>query len=338
MSNVERYTGSGSPEQPARGRDAVKPADIPKAGWKDIVWRLYKELTDDRVLLIAAGVTFYLLLALGPLLAALVSIYGLFLDPADIATQASALGGVVPGGGVDIITAQLERLSRANQSTLGIAFAFSLIIALWSANAGMKAMFEAMNVAYDESEKRHFVRLTLITLIFTVLSILGVIALVVANALFTTFRGYLGVELPGWVVHTLTAVVAVAALILFMACLFRYGPSRESPKWRWVTPGAVFSGVSIVVVSALFTFYVANFGSYNETYGSLGALVGFLTWLWLVIVVLILGGELNSEMEHQTVRDTTTGKPEEMGERGAIMADEIGATVDQNNDKEEAQR
>ena len=307
-----------------RGRDADAPTEIPARGWKDIAWRLFKEVSDDRVLLISAGVTFYLLLALGPLLAALVSVYGLFLDPADIASQAEALAGVVPGGAVDVLTSQLERLTSADQGALGLAFVVSLGLALWSANAGMKALFEAMNVAYDEREERGFVRKTLTTLALTVALILGVIALGAFNAVFTAFERSFGVSMPDWLAHLVTAGLALAGLIAFMAALYRLGPSRESPRWKWITPGAVFAGIAIVVVSALFTFYVANFGSYNETYGSLGALVGFLTWLWLVVTVLVMGGELNAEMEHQTARDTTTGPREPMGERGARVADELG--------------
>lgn len=310
--------------QAMRGRRADTPSEIPARGWKDIAWRLFKEVSDDRVLLIAAGVTFYLLLALGPLLAALVSMYGLLLDPADIAVQAEALTSVVPGGGVDILTEQIERLTSTDTGTLGVAFVVSLALALWSANAGMKAMFESMNVAYDEHEDRGFVKLTLITLSFTVAAIVGVIVLAGFNVAFTAFREAIGLALPVWLTNIVTALLALVALILFMAALYRHGPSRESPRWRWITPGAVFAGLAIVAVSALFTWYVANFGSYNETYGSLGALVGFLTWLWLVVTVLIMGGELNSEMEHQTRRDTTTGPREPMGERGAVMADEVG--------------
>ena len=307
-----------------RGRDATAPTDIPARGWKDIAWRLYKEVDDDRVLLISAGVTFYLLLALGPLLAALVSVYGLFLDPADIASQAEALAGVVPGGAVDILTSQLERLTSAGQGTLGIAFVVSLGLALWSANAGMKAMFQAMNVAYDEHEGRGFVKKTLTTLALTVTVIVGTIALLAFNAIFTAFEQFFGVSMPDWMANLVTALLALAALIAFMAALYRFGPSRESPRWKWITPGAVFAGLLIVIVSALFSFYVANFGSYNETYGSLGALVGFLTWLWLAVTVLVMGAELNSEMEHQTRHDTTTGPREPMGERGATVADELG--------------
>ena len=315
---------SSRPQGDGRGRDATAPAEIPATGWKDIAWRVLGEVSKDRVMLIAAGVTFYLLLALAPLLTALVSIYGLILDPADIASQTEALASVVPGGGVDILTEQIERLAGADQGRLGIAFVASLGIALWSANAGMKALFQAMNVAYDESETRGFVRLTAITLLLTVLTIVGIITLIAFNVAFTTFQELIGLTLPDLLVNVLTALIALAALIVFMACLYRFGPCRESPRWRWITPGAVFAGLMIVVVSALFTFYVTNFGSYNETYGSLGAVVGFLTWLWLVMVVLVMGGELNAEMEHQTRRDTTTGPGEPMGERGATVADDLG--------------
>ena len=326
----DEYAGAGRRTGgAARGRDAVKPTEIPAKGWKDILYRTFKEVSNDRVTLVAAGTTFYLLLALAPTLAAFVSLYGLFLDPAEIAEQASALSTVVPGGGMDILTGQLERLATAEQGTLGLAFAISLGLALWSANSGIKSLFEAMNVAYDEVEKRGFVKLTLISLAFTICTLAAIIGLIVFNTAFTTFREEIGITFPEWLANTLTAVVALAALIVFMACLYRFGPSREAPRWSWITPGAIFAGLMIVIVSAAFTFYVANFGSYNETYGSLGAVVGFLTWLWLVMIVLIMGGEINSEMEHQTARDTTTGPARPMGQRGAVMADRIGQTYEQ---------
>lgn len=307
-----------------RGRDADSPTAIPAKGWKDVAWRVYQEVANDRVLLVAAGVTFYLLLALAPLLAAFVSLYGLFLDPVEIAGQAQALAGVVPGGGVDILTEQLERLASAGGSTLGFAFVIALAIALWSANAGMKSLFDAMNIAYDEDEKRGFVKYTLVTLAFTVSLIAGIIALVAFNAAFTTFQESVGVTLPTVVVNLITGAIALAGFVVFMALLYRFGPSRADPRWSWVTPGAILAVVGAIIVSVAFSFYVANFGTYNETYGSLGAIVGFLTWLWLVMVVLVMGAELNSELEHQTAQDTTTGEPRPMGERGAVMADNVG--------------
>jgi len=285
--------------------------------------RVCKEISNDRVLLVAAGVTFYLLLALGPLLAAFVSIYGLAFDTADISDHVQSLAGVIPGGAIDILNQQLERLTSAEDSALGIAFITSLLIALWSANAGMKALFEAMNVAYNEKEARGFFKLNAVTLSFTVATILSVMSLLILSTLFTSFQNQIGIALPNWLTTTVTALLALLGLIVFMACLYRFGPSRESPEWRWTSPGAIFAGLMIVIASALFSYYVLNFGTYNETYGSLGAVVGFLTWLWLVVIVLMISGELNAEMEHQTAHDTTSGPDEPMGQRGATMADEL---------------
>lgn len=311
-----------------RGRDSHSPSDIPYLGWRDIAARIFAELTNDRVTLIAAGVTFYLLLSLGPMLAALVSLYGLAFDPSDITTQVSELSGMLPGEAVEILSDQLERLTSAESSTLGFAFITALSIALWSANAGMKALFQAMNIAFEEKESRGFIRLTATTMCFTLGIISSVISLILTKTVLTVLPSSVGLTLPDWLVNSVVASFALLVLIFFMACLYRYGPSREAPKWRWITPGAVVAGVSIVLVTALFSFYVANFGSYNETYGSLGAVVGFLTWLWLVILMLVISGELNAEMEHQTARDTTTGPSQPMGQRGATMADEVGKRFD----------
>ena len=312
-----------------RGRDATRPSEIPSKGWLDILYRTMKEFSNDRVTLVAAGITFYLLLALAPTLAAFVSIYGLFFDPSTIQEQVGALSGVLPGGAMDILESQLERLASADDTTLGFAFLLSLGLALWSANAGMKALFEGMNVAYDEVEKRGFVKLPLVTLTITILTLLAVLGLIAFNLAFGTFTELTGLNLPDWIINTITAVTALTALIVFMAVLYRYGPSRADARMEWITPGAVIAGILIVIVSAAFTFYVANFGTYNETYGSLGAVIGFLTWLWLTMIVLLLGGELNSEMEHQTARDTTTGDPQPMGQRNAVMADRVGPTYNQ---------
>jgi len=312
-----------------RGRDAYTPSDIPLKGWKDIAARVFAEFSNDRVLLVAGGVTFYLLLALGPMLAAFVSLYGLAFDPSDISRQVNSLAGVLPGEVVEILAEQLERLTSAEDSSLGIAFVISLLIALWSANAGMKALFQSMNVAYDENESRGFIRLTATTLIFTLLTLASVIALIVAKTVLSIFPEAVGLTLPNWLVNGIVVLLALVGLILFMACLYRYGPSREEPKWRWITPGAVVAVATILAVSLAFSIYVANFGNYNETYGSLGAVVAFLTWLWLAVTVLVISGELNAEMEHQTSRDTTTGPREPMGQRGATMADELGKSANE---------
>ena len=315
-----------------RGRGATTPTEIPAKGWKDIAWRVFQEFNDDRVMLVAAGVTFYLLLALVPALTALVSIYGLIFDPAQVVSQVQALTGVVPGGGVEIIQEQLERLTSQDSSSLSFAFLFSLGVALWSANAGMKSIFDAMNIAYDEQETRSFVKLTAISLLFTLGAIVGIIVLmgvVVAlpaylsnTRLGTTFEALL--QVGGYVV--MLGLLAVA-----FSVLYRYGPCRDDARWRWITPGGVLAAVVLVITSIGFSWYVANFGSYNATYGSLGAIIGFMTWVWIASIILIMGAEVNAEMEHQTRRDTTTGSREPLGERGAVVADSVGARWGSND-------
>ena len=310
-----------------QGQAASTPSNIPASGWKDILWRIYSEISDDRVMLIAAGVTYYLLLALVPALSAFVSIFGLFTDPSSIQQQITALSSVVPGGGMQIISDQLTRLTQQDNATLGVTFMISLLLALWSANAGMKSLFEAMNVAYDESEERGFVKLTLISLAFTLAAVVGTslfLGVVIVVPIVLKFIGLgQGTE---WLIRIGSYVGMAILASLAIAALYRWGPCRDAAKWKWISPGVMLTMVLIVVVSVLFSWYVANFGSYNATYGSLGALIGFMTWIWISATILIIGGELNSEMEHQTARDTTTGPSEPLGQRGANMADHVAGS------------
>lgn len=311
--------------QTGRGRDADRPGQIPGSGWKDVLYRVKDEITDDRVMLVAAGSTFYMLLALVPGLTALVSVYGLFSDPATVQEHLSILQGVVPGGGMTILEEQLTRLTEQGSGTLSLTFIVSLAIALWSANAGVKSLFEAMNVAYDEVEKRSFVKLNLVSLGFTLAAIVMAILLlglviVMPNVLKFIGLGS-GVE---WLIRIAGYVLLFLITSFGIAMLYRYGPSRERPRWRWVTYGSVIATVVWVVASLLFSWYAANFGSYNATYGSLGAIIGFITWIWISMIILIVGGEINSELEHQTARDSTTGPRQPLGQRGAVMADSVG--------------
>lgn len=319
-----------------RGREAHKPTDIPAPGWKEILVRVYKEFTRDRVLLVAAGATFYLLLAMVPAMTAFISVYGLFADPATVQQHIAFINDYVPGGGQEIIGEQLTRLSQQPNTGLGIALAVSLAIALWSANAGMKALFEAMNVAYDEREKRGFVKLTLTSLTFTIgaiILLLAIIGVVVVMPLVVEMIG-LG-AMTELLVKIGSAIVLIIAMLLALSALYRWGPSRSEAKWKWVTPGAVIAVVIAMIGSLLFSWYVANFGSYNETYGSLGAIIGFMTWLWIMTAFIITGGEINAEMEHQTRRDTTTGPEQPLGTRGAEMADSV-ATGSHDTGKDDA--
>ena len=306
------------------GANADSPMEMTAKGWKQVLLRTFKQISSDHVMLVAAGVTFYVLLALFPALAALVSIYGFFADPATIQEQIGALQGVLPGGALEIIEEQLKTLASQDNSKLGLTFLIGLGVALWSANGGMKSIIEALNIAYEEVEKRSFVKLTLTAfaftlgaLVFVIVALFGVVA--VPALIQNLALGPVVEPLMNW----LRWPLMFAAVALFITLVYRYGPSRDPAKWRWLTGGALLAAVLWVVVSVLFSWYVANFGSYNETYGSLGAAIGFMTWIWISTIIVLACAELNSELEHQTQRDSTTGPDEPMGQRGAVMADRV---------------
>jgi membrane protein len=275
----------------------------------------------------AAGVTFYALLALFPAIAAFVSIYGLFADPSQIANQLDTLAGILPGGGMEIIRDQLTRVASQSNGSLTLGVIIGLLVSLWSANGGIKALFDALNVVYGEQEQRSFLRLnatsltfTLAMLCFAIVAIAAIVAVpVILNAL---------PDVLGTVVNWARWPVMAALIAVMLALIYRYGPNRDKPQWRWITWGSAFAAVGWLVFSAAFSFYAANFGTFNKTYGSLGAVIGFMLWIWLSVTVILLGGKLNAEIEHQTARDTTEGEPEPLGKRGARMADTIGPASD----------
>jgi membrane protein len=312
-----------------RGRSATSPEQIGGAGWKDILWRVYNNIGEHRLVAIAAGVTFYALLAIFPAIAALVSLYGLFADPSTIAAQLDNFSGVMPGGGLEVIRDQLTRVASQQNGTLGITFLTGLAVSLWSANAGIKSLFDALNLVYGEKEERGFIGLNLQSLAFTFGAI---VAVLVALAIMVALPYVL--DALGLGEGSKTAVLVVRwlgllfAVIFGLALLYRFGPSRATPRWRWVSVGSTVAALLWLVVSFLFSWYTANFGNYNATYGSLGAVVGFMIWMWLSAIVILLGAELDAEMEHQTARDTTTGKPKPLGVRGARVADTVGAAQD----------
>jgi membrane protein len=320
--------GSGRPPADAdRGRLARSPSEIPPRGWKDILVRAYKNFDRDRVITIAAGVTFYSILALFPAIAALVSLYGLFADPAAIASHLDSLAGVLPGGTVQVIGDELERLTAQRNGALGLATLIGLVTALWSANAGIKSLFDALNLVYSETEKRGFITLNAVSLAFTVATIGFVILALGAMVVLPPVLAYVGSG-ADQLVRILRWPALLIAVALWLAALYRFGPSRSQPKWRWITWGTGLATVLWLIVSLLFTWYAANFGSYNKTYGSLGAAVGSMVWIWLSVIVVLLGAEIDAEIEHQTARDTTAGAPKPMGARGATMADTVGPATD----------
>jgi membrane protein len=312
-----------------RGRLAEAPSEIPARGLRDVLWRVYSEVLADRVTLIAAGVTYYIVLAIFPGMGVLVSIYGLLTDPSDLAMQMIFLGDVLPPGAYDLLVPQLDALAHKGRSELSLAFLASLMIAFWSATSGVKALFDAMNVAYGEVEKRSFVNVTWLAFTFTLAAILTLVVLVALVGVVPEILKAL--YLDAWT-ETLARVARWPAILLITGAatiiIYRYGPSREKAKFRWLTWGAAFSATAWALTTTGFSIYLLNFATYNATYGTLGALVAFMIWIWLSVVILIVGAELNAELEHQTKCDSTTGPPVPMGERGAEMADTLGKAAD----------
>ena len=306
------------------GRGADSPTEIPPRGWLEIAKRTFQQIGEDRVMDEAASVTFYTLLALFPAMAALVSLYGLVADPHTISENLSAVSGFVPGGGVQIISDQLKSLTSGPPKALGFGVILGLATSLWSANAGIKGLFDALNVVYDEKEERSFIRRTLITLGFTIGALVFLILMIAGIVALPAALNFVGLQQTTAILLKLARwPILLVMLALLLACVYRYGPSRRPARWRWVSWGSALATVVWLLVSLLFSYYVEHFGNYNKTYGSLGAAVGFMTWIWISSIVVLSGAELNAEMEHQTARDSTHGAEKPMGARRASMADKV---------------
>jgi membrane protein len=282
---------------------AERPASQAHAGWWAILKRTYTEFSNDRILLVAAGITFYGLLALFPALTALVSIAGIIIDPNTIADQLRNLSGVVPEAAINIVGEQMQRIASQPTNNLSVAAVTGLAIALWSANNGIKAMFEGLNVVYDTQEDRSFLRLNGISLTFTLGAIAMVIVALAAIVVIPAVLAFVGLSgSSGTLINLGRWPILFAIIILGIGLLYRFGPSRIPPSWRWVSVGSVVAAALWVAASALFSWYVANFNSYNETYGSLGAVIAFMVWIWISASIVLLGAELNAELERQSGR------------------------------------
>jgi membrane protein len=270
--------------------------------------------------------TYYCILAIFPALAALVAIYGIFTDPGNIAKHLDDIAGFVPGGAIDVAREQLTRVTSKGGRALGLTFIVGLAISLWSANAAMKALFDTLNIVYGEQEKRGFFKLNAISLSFTVAGIVFVLSALGAVVAVPVVLNYLSLSnFADLLIRIARWPAMFVALAIAIACIYRFGPSREAPRWHRITWGSSAATLLWLAASGLFSWYTANFGTFNRTYGSLGAVIGFMTWLWISAIVILLGAELNAEMEHQTARDTTTGTSKPLGARGARMADTVGA-------------
>ncbi len=256
---------------------------------------------------LAAGMTYYSILAIFPAIAALVAVYGLFSDPSTIARHLDLLGGFMPGGAIDIARDQLTRVASKGSQTLGLTFLAGLAISLWSANAAMKALFDTLNIVHGEEEKRGFFGLNAISLGFTIGGVLFVMVALGAIVILPVALNDIGLSDAGDLLLRGGRWCALfLALTIALAIIYRYGPSREAPRWRWISAGSVIAALLWLGVSALFSWYAASFGRFNETYGSLGAVIGFMTWLWISAIVVLLGAEIDAELEHRRARAEMT--------------------------------
>jgi membrane protein len=308
-----------------RGRHATHPLQIPWRGWKDIFWRTYAEMQSDRLLSIAGGVAFFILLAIFPAITALVSAYGLFFNASTITNSLSLLSDIVPANVLSIVHEQAQRIAANSGRALSVGIIVGILVSLWSAMSGVKAMIDALNVIYEQQEGRNFFKLSLVALVFT---LGGFATFLLATAAVVVLPLVLAPIGLGSAAGTLTRFgrwpVLLLVLLIGLAVLYRYGPHRRAARWQWVSVGSVFAAVTWIVASYLFSWYLASFANYNATYGSLGAVVGLMMWLWISTIVVLLGAELNAEIEHQTARDSTVGHEKPLGARGAVMADTVG--------------
>lgn len=308
-----------------RGRNAERPRQIPKRGWKDILLRTKEDVSEHFLGLAAAGVAFYSLLAIFPALAALVAVYGLVADPAQVQQQMSNLVGVLPPQARGLLEQQLQSLVQQSSSKLGLSALLGIAVSLWSATKGIKALFKALNIAYEEEETRGFFKLNGEALLFVIGGLLFLIFAVSLIGVLPAVLGSLGLQESGQTLaNWLRWPLLLASMLLALAVLYRYGPSRDEPRWQWTSWGAVVATALWLLASVGFSLYVSNFSSYNETYGSMGAVVVLMMWLFLSAFAVLIGAELNAEMEHQTARDTTVGRRRPMGRRDAEMADTRG--------------
>ena len=309
--------------EPNRGRTARAPNQIPWTGWKDILRRVFQQIDEDNVFIVAGGVAFFAIGALFPSLVALISLYGLFADPEVVQRSLDALGTLLPREGYLIIQNQLVEILSQSQANLGWGLIVSTGTALWSTSEGVRAIVRALNIAYDEKESRGFIHLYLLTFGFTLVAVVSAIVSVALLAGLLTLLSGLHPAIAAAILWPLVLVGFSIALSL----VYRYAPCRAQARWQWVSWGSAFAALAWALLSAGFAFYAAQLADYQETYGALGGVILLLMWLYITALVVLVGAELNSEIEAQTAIDSTTGPPMPMGQRGARKADSLGKAL-----------
>ena len=310
-----------------RGRSAEKPSEITAKGWKDTLLRVKKEIGENRISMISAAMAYYALLAFVPALTSLVLLYAWFSDPADINQHMAAIGKVIPGEILTTIDDQLTALTKKADTSLGIGAISAFLFSLWSASKGSKALMDGLNIVYNEKDERGFFKSNALAIGLTFMgALMGLLAIGVVVG----FPAFAKLFNFGPTFETLVGIgswlTLLALFSTFLAFAYRYCPNRQKAKWKWVSWGAIIAAVLWAIVSAGFSWYATEFGNFNKSYGSLGAVIILMMWFYLSSFVILIGGEINAELEHQTMKDTTRGQDEPMGQRNASMADTVGAS------------
>lgn len=327
MNPSEQSARAGGPSD--RGRHAEHPGQLPTQGWLDILARTKQQLAEDNLSIVAAGVAFYAFVSVAPALAAIIAFYALIADATQINQHIEALARIVPSEVMPLLQDQIKRITSNNQAA-GISAVVGVLLAIYSSSRATKALIIGLNIAYDEDEKRGFFKLLGVAIALTVVAIVGVL---LAIALMTVVPIVLSSLHVGSSTETLISwlrwPVLISGFTIGLTLMYRFGPSRDNPQWKWASWGAAAATLLWIVGSAVFSLYVSRFGSYDKAYGTLGAVVVFLFWLYLTAFTVLVGAELNAEMEKQTVKDTTRGAPQPLGQRNAKAADTVGPTREQ---------
>ncbi|GAA3886211.1 YihY/virulence factor BrkB family protein [Sphingomonas limnosediminicola] len=321
------------------GHLADAPSEMPKAAWKQILARTYKRTWDDNVGLVAAGVAFYGFFALLSLLGLIVLVYGFFADRGNVVEHMRVLTAILPNDVATLIGDQLMTAVRSSEGIKGLGILLAIVVALYGGSNGAAAVITALNIAYEEKDTRSLLRFYVLAVSMTVIAVVVALVALAGTAALALLQEILPQASPALIT---VGEVGGYVLLAFIAAgiasvLYRFGPARENAKWRWITPGSLFSAISWLILTALFGVYLSYFTDYDASYGSLAAAVALLTWMYFCAYAFVFGAELNSEIEHQTAKDSTTGLPKPLGERGAWAADNV-ATDETAQDRPEEVR
>ncbi len=321
---IDASQALAAPDAARLGRFATSPIEIPWRGWRKVIHRTLREMISNQVSLAAAGCAFYATLALFPAISILISIYGLAFDPVTVEPHLQVLRDLMPDSAFQLISQRVHELVSKPQRTLTLSLAISVGITIWSSTIGTKSILAALNLACEERERRSFLRFQATALTMTLLAILGAASGLALLVALPPVLAFVGVTQH---VAVLVRIAGTGALVAFvmasLSLLYRFGPCRQAPRWQWVMPGSLLATLLWLIASAVFSFYVGHLSSFDAMYGSLGAVAGVMMWFYVTVYVVLLGAELNAELELQTVHDSTDGPSQPPGRRGAYVADHV---------------